>query len=152
MLLGLNPAEVQAGGKGDGAFYQIWTPPPTAKQWDPDRSADTRYQERELSPLLGRGALTLLLTLSQITWRVRRGGGEVKGRLLTLVSHSSVQFEAPNTTCVWLNPGSAILRMCVCERERARGKTEQNKTEKKPYNTQQLKKGSRKSDTIEGDL
>lgn len=40
-LLGLSPAEGQPGGKGDEAFYQIWTPLPTVKQWDPDRSTDT---------------------------------------------------------------------------------------------------------------
>lgn len=94
-MLGPDPAEVQPGGKGDEAFYQIWTPPPTAKQWDPDRWADTRYQESELS--LGRGAPALLLAAPQITGGVGRGGREVRGRLLMLVTHSSVQFEAPLT-------------------------------------------------------
>lgn len=66
-----------------------------------------------------------------------------------LVSHSSVQFEGPDTTCVWLSPGSESVR--VCEREREREEKKQNGG-KKNCNTRRLKKGSRKSDTIEGDL
>lgn len=46
--------------------------------------------------------------------------------LLMLVSHSGVQFEAPNTTCAWLSPGTA----CVRGREREREEEKKNKTKK----------------------
>lgn len=76
-------------GKGDEAFCQIRTPLLTVKQWNPDFSEDTRYRVCKLplhaSSLIFSSthkspACPPLVTL------------KVKGRRVTPVTHSSVQF------------------------------------------------------------
>ena len=85
--------------KGDKVFYQIRTPPLTAQQWNPDFSSHLWTHDIKSVSFY----FTHLLSSRSYFHKSPVGSPaiteRVKGHLLMLVTHSSVQFEALNCPC-----------------------------------------------------